>query len=73
MDDGTQTEVALEEVEKAMGKYRERKGKPRAKDSGDIVMKHRSDHSAYQDLSGCEDEAEAIHGVPCQRPMADTI
>ena len=126
VDDGTQTEVALEELEKAMEKKRERKGKGRAKDSEDVVMKDGSDNSdtyqeMYEDLSGYEDEDEAlvaappatkkqaaprsaarpagkrsrptktpprstslddngplvkatvIHGVPYQRPMADTI
>jgi len=117
VDDSTQTEVAL----------RERKGKERAKDSEDTVMKDGSnksdtDREMYEDLSGYEDENEAlvaaplatkkkqaaprsaarpagkrsrpaktpprsaspddngplvkamvIHGVPCQRPMADTI
>jgi len=113
VDDGTQTELE--------------KGKGRAKDSEDTVMKYGSDNSdtyreMYEDLSGYEDEDEAlvaaplattkkqaaprsaakpagkrsrpaktphrstspddngplvkamvIHGVPCQRPMADMI
>ena len=125
-DEGTQTEVVLEELEKAMKRKRERKGKGRAKDSEDTVMKDGSNNSdtdqqMYEDLSRYEDENEAlvaaplatkkqaaprsaarpagkrsrpaktpprsaspddngplvkamvIHGVPCQRPMADTI
>jgi len=126
VDNGIQTEVVLEELEKAMERKRERKGKGRAKDSEDTVMKDGSNISdsfreMYEDLSGYEDEDEAlvaappatkkqaaprsaakpagkrsrpaktppqraspdnngplvkamvIHGVPCQRPMADTI
>jgi len=69
VDDGTQTEGALEELEKAMEKKRERKGKGRAKDSGDIVMKDGSDNSdcyreMYEDLSGYEDEDEALVAAP---------
>jgi len=109
-----------------MERKRERKGKGRAKDSENTVMKDGSPNSdsfreMYEDLSGYEDEDEAlvaappatkkqaaprsaakpagkrsqpaktpprsashndngplvkamvIHGVPCQRPMADTI
>jgi len=126
VDNGIQTEVVLEEFEKAMERKRERKGKGRAKDSEDTVMKDGSNNSdsireMYEDLSGYEDEDEAlvaappatkkqaaprsaakpagkrsqpaktpprsaspddngplvkamvIHGVPCQRPIADTI
>jgi len=37
VDDGTQMQVALEELEKPMEKKRDRKGKGRAKDSEDTV------------------------------------
>jgi len=59
VDDGTQTDVALEELEKAMEKKRERKGKGRANDCEDTVMKDRSGNcdsyrEMYEDLSGYE-------------------
>ena len=67
-DDGIQTEVALEDLEKAM-KKRERKGKGRAKDSEDTVMNDGSENSdryreMYEDLSGNEDEDEALVAAP---------
>jgi len=114
--EGTQTEVVLEELEKAIKRKRERKGKGRAKDTEDTVMKGGSDNSdSYREMyealvaappatkkqaaprlaakpagkrsrpaktpprSPSPDEngplvkAMVIHGVPCQRPMADTI
>ena len=65
MDDGTHTEVGLGELDKAMKKKRERKGEGRGKDSEDTEMKDRSDNSdsyreMYEDLSGYEDEGEAL-------------
>ena len=69
VNDGIQTEVALDELEKAMEKKkRERKGKGRAKDSEDTVMKDRSDNSdsyreMYEDLSGY-DEEDALVASP---------
>jgi len=52
-----------------MEKKRERKGKGRAKDSEDTVMKDGSDNSdsyreMYEDLSGYEDEDEALVAAP---------
>ena len=66
---GTQTDVGIEELEKGMERKRERKGKGRAKDSGDTVMKDGSDNSdsyreMYEDLSGYEDEDEALVAAP---------
>jgi len=68
-DEGTQTEVVLEELEKAMKRKREKKGKGRAKDSEDTVMKDGPDNSdsyreTYEDLSGYEDEDEALVAAP---------
>jgi len=69
VEDGTQTKVALEQLEKAMERKREKKGKGRAKDSEDTVMKDESDNSdsyreMYEDLSGYEDEDEALVAAP---------
>jgi len=69
VDDGSQTEVVLKELEKAMEKKRERKGKERAKDSEDTVMNDGSDISEcdrkmYEDLSGYEDEDEDLVAAP---------
>jgi len=69
VDKGTQAEAGLEELEQAMEKKRERKGKGRAKDSEDIVMKDGSNNSdidreMYEDLSGYEDEDEALVAAP---------
>jgi len=66
---GTQTEVVLEELEKAMKRKRERKGKERAKNSEDTVMKDGSnksdtDREMYKELSGYEDENEALVAAP---------
>jgi len=63
-ENSTQTEVAVEELEKAMDKRRERKGKARDNDSEDTEMKDRSDHFSYEDLSGYEDEGEALVAAP---------
>jgi len=56
-EEGTQTEVGIEELEKVMERKRERKGKRRAQDSEDTVMKDGSDNSGnyqemYEDLVG---------------------
>jgi len=69
VDDGTETEVVLEELEKAVERKREGKGKGRAKDSEDTVMKDESDISdsyweMYEDLSAYEDEDEALVAAP---------
>jgi len=69
VDDGTQTEVGLGELEKAMKKMRERKGEGSAKDSEDTEMKDRSYNSdsyreMYEDLSGYEDEDVALVSAP---------
>jgi len=45
VDNGIQMEVVLEELEKAMERKRERKGKGRAKDSEDTGMKDGSNNS----------------------------
>ena len=69
VDNGIQMEVVFEELEKAMERKRERKGKGRAKDSKDTVMKDRSnnsdiDHEMFEDLSRYEDEDEALVAAP---------
>jgi len=69
VDDGTQTDVALEVLKKAMEKKRAKKGKGRAKNSEDTVIKDGSDNSdsyqeMYEDLSGYEDEDEALVAAP---------
>jgi len=69
VDGSTQTEVALEQLEKAMERKRKRKGKERAKDSVDTVMKDGSNNSEidremFEDLSGYEDEDEALVAAP---------
>jgi len=69
VDNGIQTEVVLETLEKAMEKKSERKGKGRAKDSEDTVMKDGSNNSdssreMYEYLCGYEDEDEAMVAAP---------
>jgi len=59
----------LEELEKVMERKRERKGKRRAKDSEDMVMKDGSNNfdsfwEIYSDRSGYEDEDEALVAPP---------
>jgi len=66
---GTQTDERIEELENGMERKRERKGNGRAKNTEDTVMKDGSENSdsyreMYGDLSGYEDEDEALVAAP---------